>query len=188
VNTLLEWLNRLSSRHAVLGFWIVGGLLFQTAVFPHLAVFGLKPDVLMVVVVCWALLYGPAEGFVAGLAAGLVQDLTFGQYIGLFALAKTLVGFGVGVVAGKIFRETIWVPTAAVGVAVFAHEFVVWVCLVALHVPAPAVNIITVGLPVAVYSTLLAPLVYRQIFVHYIGQRAKEKDLTGGANQAAGRR
>ncbi len=188
MKTLTDWLDRLSSRHAVLGLALLASLILQTAVFPHLAVFGLRPDLLMVVVASWGLIYGPREGFLAGLGAGLAQDLLFGQYVGLFALAKTLVGFLAGVVESKIFRQTIWVPTAAIGVAVFLQEVVVWVCLRALSIPAPALAILTVGFPVALYSMLVAPLVYRQFFLYRGGERAKEKEITGGAGQAAVRR
>lgn len=188
MKTLLGWLDRLSSRHAVLGFSVVIALVLQTSVLPHLTLFGLKPDLLTVFVACWGLLYGPAEGFIAGLVAGLAQDLAFGQYIGLFALAKTLTGFVAGVVESKIFKETIWVPTAAAGVAVFFHEVVVWLTLRGLSVYAPASNIFTVALPVALYSLIAAPLIYRQLFVYHIAEREREREMTGGASQAAARR
>lgn len=188
MRTIIEWFDRLSSRHAVLGLSIFLALLLQSAVFPHLTVFGIRPDLVAVVVVCWGLLYGPAEGFVAGLAAGLVQDLTMGQYIGLFALAKTLTGFVAGVVESKIYKETIWVPTAAVGVAVFFHEIIVWLLLRTLSVPAPALDLLRVGFLGAVYSMILAPLIYRQIFLYHVAERAKERELTGGTSQATARR
>ncbi len=188
MKTLLDWLDRLSTRHVILGLAVVVALVLQGAVFPHLAVYGLKPDLVMVVVACWALLYGPVEGFVAGLAAGLAQDLVFGRYIGLFALAKTLTGFSMGVIEGQIFKETIWVPTATVGVAVFVHEIIVWISLRGLGVRAPAMDVVSVGLPVAFYSMILAPLIYRQLFLYRVAERAKEKELTGGASQTMARR
>ena len=188
MRTLSEWLQRLSSRHAVLGLSAVAALLLQCSVFPHLAVFGLRPDLLGVVVACWGLLYGPAEGFVGGLAVGLVQDLAFGGYLGLFALAKTLTGFVAGVAESKIFKETIWVPTAAVGLLVLFHELVVWICLRALSVPAPVRDIFTVGFGTAAYSLVTAPLVYRQLFLYRAAKLARERETTGGNGQALARR
>jgi rod shape-determining protein MreD len=183
------WLSRFQSRYWILAASILGALLLESTVFPHLAVFGLKPDLLMVVVACWAILYGPQEGFIAGLAAGLTQDVVFGQYIGLFALAKVLTGFFLGVVAGKVFGESLWVSTGAVGVGLFAHEAVVWVALRALGIPVPAHAIITVALPAAVYGMLFAPLVYRQLLLYRLAEWAREKEMTnGGASHTAGRR
>lgn len=188
MNTIASWLERLSSRHAVLGLSILAALVLQSAVFPHLTILGVKPDLLMIIVASWGLLYGRQEGFVAGLAAGLVQDLAFGQYIGLFSLTMAIVGFGVGVVESKIFKETIWVPTAAVGAAVFTHDVTVWLCLRTLHVPAPAVDLVRVAAPAALYSMLAAPLIYRRFLVYRIKERARERTLVGGSSQAVGRR
>ncbi len=188
MRVLLEWTEKLSSRHAILGSSFLGALLLQSAVFPHLTIFGAKPDLLMVIVACWALLYGPQEGFVAGLTAGLVQDLTFGRYIGLHALTKTLAGFAAGVAESKIFKETIWVPTAAVGLAVFAQEVAVWLCLRVLGVTAPVSSLVSVVLPGAGYSALLAPLIYRQLFLYRARELAREKEAAGGSGQAAARR
>jgi len=181
------WVHRLTSRPAVLAVSIAGALVLQTAVFPHLRVFGLKPDLLMVVVACWGLLYGPEEGFVAGLTAGLAQDLTSAGFIGLFALAKTLVGFSMGVVLSKVFKESVWVATAAVGVAVFVHEVILWISLQALHVAAPALDLLTVALPGALYSMVLAPLVYRQLLLYRLTEWAREREAAGGA-AASGQR
>jgi rod shape-determining protein MreD len=188
VKTLIGWLDSLSSRQVIGGLTIAGALVLQTAVFPHLSLFGLRPDLLMVVVAAWGLVYGPGAGFLFGLSAGLAQDLFSGQYVGLFALSKALVGFLAGVVEGKIFKQTIWVPTAAIGVAVFLQEILVWICLRLLGARAPALDILTVGLPVALYSLAIAPLVYRQILLYHAGERARDKEITGGAGQAAARR
>jgi len=184
----LAWLDKLSSKPAVLGLSVLAAFLLQTSVFTHLAVLGVKPDLLMVVVACWGLLYGPRAGFVAGMVTGLAQGVMLGQYIGLFALVKALVGFAVGVVESKIFKENIWVPTVAVGAAVLAHEFLVWLCLKVLGVPTPAVTILTVAVPGSVYSMLAAPLAYRQLFLYNVAERAREESVAGGAGQATARR
>lgn len=182
MNWALTLVERFRSRGWFYGLLVVTGLLLQSAVFPHLTLFGVKPDLVMVVVACWGLLYGPREGFVAGVAAGLLQDLLFAQYIGLFALAKALVGLFAGVVAGKIFRESVWVSTGAIGTAVFIHEFIIWVALRQLGVPAPALSLVTVALPTALYSMLLAPVVYRRVLLHRVAEWTREHDAAGGAS------
>lgn len=181
------WVERVKSRPVVLGSSLLAAFILQTSVFPHLTVFGLKPDLLMVVVACWGLLYGPQEGFVAGLAAGLTQDLVFAQYTGLFALAKCLVGLAMGVIQGHIFKESVWVSTGAVGVAVYVHEFIVWTALKGFGVPASAATLLTVALPGALYSMVFTPLVYRQLLVYRMAEWAREREAAGGPS-ASGQR
>jgi rod shape-determining protein MreD len=58
-------------------------------------------DPFLIVFVYCALVGGETQGMLAGLAAGWVQDVHFGgPVMGLSALGKLLVGFGVGVAAG----------------------------------------------------------------------------------------
>ena len=84
------------------------------------------PDVPLVTVVMLALRRGPEFGCVAGLAAGLLQDVTTGGFLGVQGLTKSLVGFAVGA-SGARLRATsplVQVPglvllTIAEGVARF---------------------------------------------------------------------
>lgn len=55
-------------------------------------------DLVLVVVVYFALAYGPVTGLLTGTFAGLLQDVLSSGVIGIGGLAKTLVGFLAGVV------------------------------------------------------------------------------------------
>lgn len=55
-------------------------------------------DLVLVVVVYVALSSGPITGLLAGTAAGLAQDALSSGVLGIGGLAKTVVGFGAGVV------------------------------------------------------------------------------------------
>ena len=55
-------------------------------------------DLVLVVVVYVALTMGPATGLLAGAVAGLVQDALSSGIIGIGGLAKTVVGFLIGLV------------------------------------------------------------------------------------------
>lgn len=58
-------------------------------------------DLVVVVVVYVALAAGPVTGLLAGTAGGLAQDALGGGLVGVGGLAKTLVGFLVGVVGAQ---------------------------------------------------------------------------------------
>lgn len=55
-------------------------------------------DLVLVGVVFAGLQWGPATGLTAGAIGGLLQDALSGGIIGVSGLAKTLVGFGAGVI------------------------------------------------------------------------------------------
>ncbi len=58
-------------------------------------------DLVLVVVVYAALAGGPVTGLFAGTAGGLAQDALGGGLVGVGGLAKTLVGFVVGIVGAQ---------------------------------------------------------------------------------------
>lgn len=58
-------------------------------------------DLVLVGVVFAGLQWGPAAGLVGGTLGGMLQDLLSGQIVGVSGLAKTLVGFGAGVIGAQ---------------------------------------------------------------------------------------
>jgi rod shape-determining protein MreD len=102
-------------------------LVLQTSLFSHLAIRGVVPDLVLLVVVAVGLSYGSDAGLVLGFGAGLLVDLAppADSYAGRWALALMVVGY----VAGRLAssgqpRIGQWLPVAAaasfVGTSVFA--------------------------------------------------------------------
>ena len=58
-------------------------------------------DLVLVVVVYAALLFGPVTGLLTGTWAGLIQDYLSTGVVGIGALAKTVVGFIAGIIGGS---------------------------------------------------------------------------------------
>jgi rod shape-determining protein MreD len=62
---------------------------------------GFTVDLVLVLVVYIALTTGPAAGMLTGTALGLAQDALSGGVVGVGGLAKTLVGYGAGVLGAQ---------------------------------------------------------------------------------------
>lgn len=75
---------------------VFGALIIQLALFPDVHIFGVNPDVMLLVAVVAGSVGGPTTGATVGFATGLVIDLFVATPFGLSALAYTLAGFGVG--------------------------------------------------------------------------------------------
>jgi rod shape-determining protein MreD len=76
---------------------IAGAVLVETALAHLVSSPGRYLDPFLLVVVYCALSFGETHGMLAGAAAGWVQDVLFGgRVLGLSALSKLVVGFGVG--------------------------------------------------------------------------------------------
>lgn len=77
------------------------------------------PDLVLVLVVYLGLTSGPVTGMLAGSLAGIMQDALSSGVIGIGGLAKSMVGFVVGVV-GLQFIVTAALPRVVVFVAATA--------------------------------------------------------------------
>jgi rod shape-determining protein MreD len=117
----------LRPRNLLVVLAVSAALLLQTSVFSHLAVDGVVPDLVLLVVVATALRHGSEAGLVTGFGAGLLLDLAppADHVAGRWALALMVVGY----VAGRLAttgspRPLQWLGVAAassfVGTSVFA--------------------------------------------------------------------
>ena len=108
-------------------FAVSVALVVQASVFSHLAVQGVVPDLVLLVVVAAGLAYGSELGLVVGFGAGLLLDLAppADHYAGRWALAMLVAGYVAGrlAVSGRP-RVSQWLPVAGaaafVGTSVFA--------------------------------------------------------------------
>jgi rod shape-determining protein MreD len=76
-------------------------LLIQTTIVPLIAINGVIPDLILILLVFYALRYGQIYGTVLGFVYGFLFDVITGSLIGSTMLAKTLSGF----VAGYFYNE-----------------------------------------------------------------------------------
>jgi rod shape-determining protein MreD len=94
---------------------------------PLVSIAGVTPDLPLIMVVLLALRRGPEFGCLSGFVTGLLQDAAGGGLIGVQALTKAVIGFGIGVAGGRlrVSQPLVQVPglvvlTIAEGIARFA--------------------------------------------------------------------
>jgi len=135
---------------------VLSGGVAHATMGPALRIADVAPDIPLIVVVMLALRRGPEFGCGAGFLAGLLQDAATGGLLGVQALTKSLIGFGVGALAGRlrVSQPLVQVPGLVVlslveGVARFA-------LLQLFHFPASFGELMTyVVLPQAIYNGFL---------------------------------
>lgn len=108
---------------------LVVALLLQTTIAGMSLEGGSLVNFVLIAVVYLALALGAMTGLLAGVAGGLAQDAIAGSVLGIGGLAKTIVGFLVGVL-GAQFIVSQPIPRFVMFVgATFLHE----VCFQGLH-------------------------------------------------------
>jgi rod shape-determining protein MreD len=153
---------------------IFGGGLAQAALGSALRIGDVPPDLPLIVVVLLALRRGPEFGCAAGFAAGLLQDVAGGGLIGVQALTKSLIGFGIGAAGHRLRVTEPLVQVPGLILLSVVEGLVRFALLTLFQFPAPFGQLmIYVVLPQALYNGFLAAaLVFALAWAERLGHRA----------------
>lgn len=149
---------------------LVAGVVLQSSLAPHLAVIGVKPNVVLPMVVAWSVVRGASEGVVWGFIGGLLLDLLSGAPVGISALTLTLVGFATNLGETAVFKSSLVLPLATVFAATLFNDGIQILLLQALGWDLTWVEAMArVALPTAILNAVLMPLVYLPL--HWVSGR-----------------
>lgn len=113
----------MTTRRFLLGAaTVLTALLLQDIVISQLPLPGAAPDLLLVLVVAYALVEGPLSGMTTGFVAGVLADSLSDHQLGRLALVYAVVGFATGYIEDDTERSTL-VPFLAVGAGAIGAVF-----------------------------------------------------------------
>ncbi len=108
------------------GALLLSVFVLQIGVFSDLRLFGVHPELLLLVAICAGLVGGPSRGAEVGFVAGVLADLVVPGVLGVSALSFALVGFAVGAAEDSVIRSSrsisvaITVAASAIGTLLYA--------------------------------------------------------------------
>lgn len=144
-----------------LGALVTLAVLLQAGVFPAIRLFGVVPDVGLVLALAVAYRFGAATGASVGFAAGLGYDLFLETPLGLSALAYALTAYAVGVLQTGLIRSPRWVAPAIGGLGGFAGGLVFVVLGIIFGVDTLRDwSVVGLVARVAVYDAIVALVVF----------------------------
>jgi rod shape-determining protein MreD len=149
------------TRAARLGALVVFIVIVQVTVFPHLRLFGVVPDLGLLVALAVGYHEGPEAGAIVGFTAGFGFDLFLETPLGLDALMYALVGYSIGVLESGLFRSPRWLPSflGVVGGLAGGLLFIGMGVLVGLDAVKGTQGLVTISYA-ALYDAILAPFVF----------------------------
>jgi rod shape-determining protein MreD len=136
-------------------------VIVQVAVFPHLRVFGVVPDLGLLLALAVGYQDGPELGAIAGFLAGFGYDLFLETPVGLNALTYAVVGYTIGVLEAGLLRAPRWLPSflGLIGGLAGGLFFIGIGVLAGVDAVKGTQGVRTIALA-AVYDALLAPFVF----------------------------
>lgn len=135
--------------------------LLQASLFPALGLSQARPDLVLQVVIIWAVLRGVREALPWAFVAGVMLDLFSGAPFGTATLALVLVAFCCSAGELAIFRSGFLLPTVTVFWASMLYGLVYLFLLRTHHYPVEWLSTMRhVVVPGAVMNTICAPATY----------------------------
>jgi rod shape-determining protein MreD len=143
----------------------------QTSIMPYLTIWGVFPDLPLLVVVGWSLLRGSREGVIWGFVAGIAVDLFSGAPFGAATIALIAAGFLAGLGEATVFRTHILLPLVAMFLATIVYDLVfLLIVQISGQTVAWVDSLSRIILLSAVLNALLTPMIFwimRLLYVRF---------------------
>jgi len=138
----------------------MGGILLESTVFNHLTIAGVKPDLLLILVIFNSIFQGHLKGSIFAFFLGWLEDFFIGGLWGMNALAKALTAFIWGWFLQGTFRENLLVPVFSLFLASLFHGSMILLLGKIAGLSWNWTFLFWKVLPVAIYNTCLVPFLY----------------------------
>lgn len=149
-------------RFIALFITVIVCFLLQTSVFQYFKLAGITPNILLILVVSFALMRGRKEGLIIGFFCGLLIDIFYGDYIGVYAFIYMCLGYFNGYFNRMFYVDDIVLPLAMVTGNGLLYNFFIYVIFFLLKNKLDfwyyAKSII---IPEVVYTTLITIIIYK---------------------------
>ncbi len=149
------------SNFLLFGFFAVA-VFIQSTVLNFFQIEGVKPDLVLVMVIFAALLRGYKAGCGWGFVGGLLEDIYTGNFFGLNILNKMFIGCLVGLVEKHFYKESLVVVVTTTWFASVVSSLGQYVLLTyAGFVVSPSLALMKIILLVSFYNAITVPFLYR---------------------------
>ena len=106
---------------------LILAFILQTTWVHAFEIIGLRPDLVVLVLIYIALRSGSFEATLLGFAIGFLQDIEMPHNLGLNALANSVIGFAVGWVRLHITADNFLVQISLIFGAVLLHDLIYYI-------------------------------------------------------------
>lgn len=124
-------------RRSILAIILLVSAVLQGAGGGSGVLFHFRPDLVLIVVVCWSLREGPGGGWRAGAAGGLLSDLFSAGMLGGNALSLAAAGWLAALASRSLYRGHLTTKIVMVAFAALASGVIYYLLLVLFRSPPP---------------------------------------------------
>ncbi|NLK43961.1 MAG: rod shape-determining protein MreD [Tissierellia bacterium] len=106
---------------------VLVNFILQTTIFPYISVFGVEPNIALLVVISMAIFKGRFYGAFLGLILGIIQDILFSPVLGVNAFILFFAGYLIGLIENKIIKDNMFIPISLSILATIYYNFTYYI-------------------------------------------------------------
>ena len=149
---------------------LIAAFLIQLLFLDRIKIAGARPDLLVLLVIFFAIFFGPSAGAEAGFVSGLFKDTYSLDIFGVNIVLLSLTGFIVGGLSPKLFKESKLTQAllvfASSVLCMIIHYFASSLILKITYVTLPE-YLYGLILPSSFYTTMLSVLLFPALINRY---------------------
>lgn len=160
-------------RIGVLAAIIIVNFSLQITLFQYIEILNVKPNTALIIIISYSILRGDVEGAILGFFAGLLQDIYYSPYIGLYALMGMLAGYFCGKPFKDFFRENFFLPLTLIALCSLIQQCILYVVSFFLRTELDFLYYFRMFIfPGSVYTIILTVPVYS--LMYWINHKLEE--------------
>jgi len=139
-------------------------LFLQITILDLISIAGIRPNLLLIATVFYAIQRGSRTGLKTGVFAGILADIFSAGPMGLNTVALGICGYLCGYFARMVYKDSVFTQVVMCAIAGLVYSFIQLAGLAVLLKPVslPAM-FFTVSIPAVVYTTCIYPLTVKII-------------------------
>jgi len=114
-------------KYIILSVLLLVSTMLQTNIVGNIEIFGVEPNLFIIMITGFALLNGPFEGAIVGFIAGLIQDVIIGNSVGGFALLGMYLGMIIGISNKRFVKDSLIIAVPFVFISTILYEAVFYI-------------------------------------------------------------
>ncbi|MDI6604568.1 MAG: rod shape-determining protein MreD [Thermoanaerobacteraceae bacterium] len=143
---------------------IILAIILEATFSKFITIFGVKPDIVLILIICFALLNGSTEGIILSLFGGLLQDILYNNAIGVETLALLIVCYIAGVLSTNVFRDNTFVAFVFVLIGTLLYNLIIIFSMILMKYDINFIKgFLDIVLIQAIYNSIITIFIFRYI-------------------------
>ena len=148
--------------------------ILQTSIFPLMPFLKSTPNIILIIVFTYGLLYGEGIGIITGIICGLLFDMYFDEVFGVYVLIYALIGYANGNLHSSFYGDSISLPMILSVVNSFVFNIYIYIIHFLIRGRFEFIYcLFQVIIPNVLFTLITTIVIYKFLYQHNVLEASK---------------